>query len=65
MHLDSDANIADNIMLPDSKLWFNELVELEPTEVKVTRPRRRRKSPPGSKEGSMTEAVEMGTNADL
>lgn len=28
MHLGSESNVADSMVLPDSKLWFNELVEL-------------------------------------
>jgi hypothetical protein len=58
MHLGSEANVAESIVLPDSKLWFNELVELEPQEVKITRPRRKRRSPPESeKPGSITDAL--------
>lgn len=67
MHLGSEANVAESIVLPDSKLWFNELVELEPQEVKITRPRRKRRSPPESeKPGSITDALEgITSNAEL
>jgi hypothetical protein len=44
--------------LPESKLWFNELVELEPTEKKVNK-RRRRRSPNGNGEGpSMADTLD-------
>lgn len=62
---DSMVETINQIGRPESNLWFNELVEMEPSEVKAHRGRRRRRSPKELSDVKSNEGIDMTSNVEL